>query len=85
VTGSAPFDDLCSSLGRDPASIRHSLVCFRPLTPWESADYFEDMVGRYRTIGIDEFVLYWPQSWRQAPQEDSVFEVVSHDVIPKYR
>jgi hypothetical protein len=43
------------------------------------------MVGRYRTIGIDEFVLYWPQSWRQAPQEDSVFEVVSHDVIPKYR
>lgn len=61
---SAPFDDPCSSLGRDPASIRQSLVCFPPLTPWESADYFEDMVGRYRTIGIDEFVLYWPQSWR---------------------
>ena len=44
---SAIFDDLCSSLGRDRTSIRHSLVCFPPLTPWESADYFEDMVGRY--------------------------------------
>jgi len=82
---SATFDDLCSSLGRDRASIRHSLVCFPPLTPCESADYFEDMVGRYRAIGIDEFVLYWPQSWRQASQEDSVFEVVAHDVIPRYR
>jgi hypothetical protein len=82
---SATFDDLCSSLGRDRTSIRHSLVCFPPLTPWESADYFEDMVGRYRAIGIDEFVLYWPQSWRQATQEDSVFEIVARDVIPKYR
>jgi alkanesulfonate monooxygenase SsuD/methylene tetrahydromethanopterin reductase-like flavin-dependent oxidoreductase (luciferase family) len=82
---SATLDDLCSSLGRDPTSIRHSLVCFPPLTPWESVEYFEDMVGRYRPIGIDEFVLYWPQCWRQAPQEDSVFEVFAHDVIPKYQ
>ena len=27
------FDDLCAAAGRDPASIRHSLVCFPPLTP----------------------------------------------------
>jgi hypothetical protein len=82
-----PECDLGRSLlvPRDPTSIRHSLVCFPPLTPWESVEYFEDMVGRYRPIGIDEFVLYWPQCWRQAPQEDSVFEVVAHDVIPKYQ
>jgi alkanesulfonate monooxygenase SsuD/methylene tetrahydromethanopterin reductase-like flavin-dependent oxidoreductase (luciferase family) len=82
---SATFDDLCSSLGRDRTSIRHSLVCFQPLMPWESVGYFEDMVGRYHAIGIDEFVLYWPQSWRRASQEDSVFETVARDVIPKYR
>jgi hypothetical protein len=82
---SARFDDLCVSLGRDPGSVRHSLVCFPPLTPWESTVYFEDMVGRYRGVGIDEFVLYWPQSWRDEPREQAVFEDVARDVIPKYR
>ena len=41
------FDDLCVAAGRDPASIRHSLVCFPPLTPWQSVQYFQDMVGRF--------------------------------------
>lgn len=70
------FDDLCVGFGRDPKAIRHSVVCFPPLTPWESVGYFTDMVGRYGGVGIDEFVLYWPQSWRVAPREDIVFERV---------
>ena len=81
---SARFDDLCAGLGRDPESIRHSLVCFPPLAPWESVEYFQDMVGRYREIGINEFVLYWPQNWREAPREDLVFEELARDVIPTY-
>ena len=40
--------------GRDPMSIRHSLVAFPALTPWESVEYFGHMVGRYAEIGIDE-------------------------------
>jgi alkanesulfonate monooxygenase SsuD/methylene tetrahydromethanopterin reductase-like flavin-dependent oxidoreductase (luciferase family) len=79
------FDDLCVAAGRDPFTIRHSLVCFPPLTPWESAEYFRDMVGRYAEIGIDEFVLYWPQNWREAPHEDAVFEEVATTVIPELR
>jgi alkanesulfonate monooxygenase SsuD/methylene tetrahydromethanopterin reductase-like flavin-dependent oxidoreductase (luciferase family) len=80
------FDELASGLGRDPGSIRHSLVCFPPLTPWESPDYFTDMVGRFRSVGIDEFVLYWPGSWRpDAPHEQDVFEHVTRDVIPGLR
>jgi alkanesulfonate monooxygenase SsuD/methylene tetrahydromethanopterin reductase-like flavin-dependent oxidoreductase (luciferase family) len=71
---STRFDDLCDELGRDPGRIRHSLVCFPPLTPWESLEYFRDMVGRYHGIGIDEFVLYWPQTWRDMPREEAVFE-----------
>jgi hypothetical protein len=70
------FDDMCSEVGRDPAAIRHSLVCFPPLTPWESINYFSDMVGRYGGVGVNEFVLYWPQTWRVAPHEDAVFERV---------
>lgn len=77
------FDVLVDKAGRDPAQVRHSLVCFPPLTPWESPDYFTDMVGRYQAIGIDEFVLYMPGSWRpEAVYEAQVFEQVARDVIP---
>jgi alkanesulfonate monooxygenase SsuD/methylene tetrahydromethanopterin reductase-like flavin-dependent oxidoreductase (luciferase family) len=79
------FDDLCGQRGRDPTAIRHSIVCFPPLTPWESVDYFEQMVGEYGEIGIDEFVLYWPRRWRDQPQEDAVFERVASSVLPGIR
>jgi alkanesulfonate monooxygenase SsuD/methylene tetrahydromethanopterin reductase-like flavin-dependent oxidoreductase (luciferase family) len=79
------FDDLCADAGRDPATVRHSLVCFPPLTPWRSVEYFTDMVGRLTEIGIDEFVLYWPQSWREDPREDVVFEEVATSVMPRMR
>jgi alkanesulfonate monooxygenase SsuD/methylene tetrahydromethanopterin reductase-like flavin-dependent oxidoreductase (luciferase family) len=79
------FDDLCVAADRDPASIRHSLVCFPPLTPWQSVEYFRDMVGRYNEIGIDEFVLYWPQTWGAAPGEQAVFEEVTATVMPRLR
>ena len=82
---SVRFDELCREAGRDPTAIRHSLCVFPPLTPWESVAYFEGMVGRYREIGIDEFVLYWPRNWRDAPHEDRVFEQVCADVIPAIR
>jgi len=80
------FDDLVHREGRDPRSIRHSLVCFPPLTPWESPEYFTDMVGRFRSVGIDEFVLYRPGSWlRPAPEEVAVFQQVAREVIPELR
>ena len=43
------------------------------------------MVGRFREIGIDEFVLYWPQTWAAAPGEDAVFEEVTASVMPQLR
>ena len=61
-------------------------MCFPPLTPWESRDYFTDMVGRFRSVGIDEFVLYWPAVWRpDAAHEADVFETVAREVIPELR
>ena len=79
------FDDLCAEVGRDPATIRHSLVVFPPLTPWRSADAFSELVGRYREIGIDEFVQYWPGNWTNDPNEGRVFEEVAAAVIPALR
>ena len=80
-----PFDDLCAHFGRDPAAIRHSVVCFPPLTPWESVGYCTHMVGRLQEAGIEELVLYWPQTWREQPREEAVFEEVTHAAIPAMR
>jgi alkanesulfonate monooxygenase SsuD/methylene tetrahydromethanopterin reductase-like flavin-dependent oxidoreductase (luciferase family) len=79
------LDDLCGATGRDPTAIRRSLCVFPPLTPWESVEYFRDLVGRYGRIGIDEFVLYWPRAWRDAPHEERVFEQVCAEVLPALR
>jgi alkanesulfonate monooxygenase SsuD/methylene tetrahydromethanopterin reductase-like flavin-dependent oxidoreductase (luciferase family) len=80
------FDDLCVAADRHPEAIRHSVVCFPPLTPWESTGYFQHMVGRMRDAGIDEFVLYWPLTWRPtAHQETRVFEQVTNEIIPALR
>lgn len=76
------FDDYCVELDRDPSSIRHSVVCFPPLTPWESVEYFRDLVGRFRSIGVDEFVFYYPEAWREQPAEWDVFEEVTRSVMP---
>jgi len=53
--------------------------------PWQSVEYFQDTVGRYSDIGIDEFVLYWPQTWGEAPREEAVFEEVTATVMPRLR
>lgn len=79
------FDQLAAGLGRDPREIRHQLVCFPPLTPWESAGYFEDMVERFRSVGIDDFVLYWPGSWRDEPRGETVLREVTDTVLPRMR
>ena len=81
----ARFGDLCASLNRDPRTIRHSLVCFPPLRPWESVQNFVDMIGRYRALGIDEFVLYWPNAWRDSPAENAAFETIAAQAIPNLR
>jgi len=83
---SVELTQLCADIGRDPRAIRRSLVCFPPLTPWESAEYFREMVERFRDVGIDEFVLYWPRHWRpEATHEDDVFDKVCREVIPELR
>jgi len=81
----ARFDELTAGFGRDPHGIRHSVVCFPPLTPWESTEYFTDMVGRFRAVGIDEFVLYWPGTWRDEPRAETVMRNVTSTIMPRLR
>lgn len=54
-------DAECRRIGRDPSSLRRSLLTFfGVLEPLPSANEWADWTTPYRAIGIDEFVVYWP-------------------------
>ena len=44
-------------------------------------DAFEDVVSRYRALGMDECVLVYPLNDAQLP----VFQQIARDVIPEYQ
>ena len=74
-----------STMFDGPATLDVMAVTTGGIRPWESAEYFRNMVGRYAGIGIDEFVLYWPRTWRDEQREDRMFEQVCAVVIPGLR
>ena len=81
------LDAHCADLGRDPATLRRSFYGWATVMsqqglpdPWESVGAFEDVIGRYREVGINEFIIDQPQ----AGQLD-VLERIATDVIPPMR
>ena len=48
-------------------------------------EYFTDMVGRFCAVGIDEFVLYWPGTWRDEPRGETVMHAVTNAIMPALR
>jgi F420-dependent oxidoreductase-like protein len=80
---SAVLDEACAEIGRDPGEIVRSLyywVARADGDPWSSIDAFQDVVGRYREAGIDEFILDHPRD-----DQLDVLERVAADVIPRLR
>jgi F420-dependent oxidoreductase-like protein len=77
------LDEHCADLGRDPSTIVRSLygwAAMMPQDPWASADGFEDMVGRYRSVGVNEFLVDQPRD-DQLP----ILERVAADLLPRLR
>jgi F420-dependent oxidoreductase-like protein len=81
------LDEHCDAIGRDPREIRRSFYAWASKMeeqglpdPWESIDAFEDIVGRYRAVGIEEFVIDQPR-----PEQFGVLERVARDVVPRLR
>ena len=81
------LDQHCADIGRDPKEIRRSFYGWSAVMPeqglpdpWASLDAFEEVIGRYREVGINEFII-------DQPGEDQfdVLERVAADVIPKLR
>jgi len=77
------LDDYCEEIGRDPQTLRRSLLVFgsEAETVFSSIDSFKEVVKRYRNAGISEFILYYPYKDEQIP----VFEQIAKRVIPKLR
>ncbi|HEX6548333.1 MAG TPA: LLM class flavin-dependent oxidoreductase [Candidatus Dormibacteraeota bacterium] len=80
---SAILDEECAKIGRDPAEVRRSLYYWVPRAdadPWASTDAFEDVIGRYREAGIDEFILDHPSD-----AQLGVLERVAAEILPRLR
>lgn len=83
----------CQELGRDPATVRRSIAVYRPVPPdpLSSFDAFDDYVGRYAEVGIDEIIFYWPplQNFLEGrPIEISqqvLFERIALERFPVFR
>jgi alkanesulfonate monooxygenase SsuD/methylene tetrahydromethanopterin reductase-like flavin-dependent oxidoreductase (luciferase family) len=73
----AELDERCAEIGRDPASLRRSLVMWYPLDPWETDDAFERIVGDFRGAGIGEFVVMWPGDDRRDQIEQAATVMTS--------
>jgi alkanesulfonate monooxygenase SsuD/methylene tetrahydromethanopterin reductase-like flavin-dependent oxidoreductase (luciferase family) len=77
------LDDHCRAIGRDPATLRHSLygwASMMPQDPWASVAAFEDVVEVYRGAGVSDFVIDAPD-----PSQFSVVERVAADLLPRFR
>jgi alkanesulfonate monooxygenase SsuD/methylene tetrahydromethanopterin reductase-like flavin-dependent oxidoreductase (luciferase family) len=58
------LDELCQEIGRDPATLRRSLVLWKPLDPWATPDAFERIVVSFQSVGVREFHVMWPPESR---------------------
>jgi len=75
------MDAWCEEAGRDPATLRRSLLLFDALDPWGSPDLLPRLVERFSAIGMTEFVVFWPDT----DEQRKVFDHVVSDVLPRMR
>lgn len=82
------LDQYCREFGRDPKTVRRSLLALRAEpNPLSSVDAFDEFVGHYAEAGIEEFIFYWPPpaNLRRhepiTPGQQSAFERIAADRI----
>jgi alkanesulfonate monooxygenase SsuD/methylene tetrahydromethanopterin reductase-like flavin-dependent oxidoreductase (luciferase family) len=84
------LDEYCRDLGRDPRTIRRAVLALRAdPVPLTSLDAFDEFVGRYAEIGMEDFTFYWPPLANvrekvpvSASQERTLEEIASHRFTP---
>lgn len=82
------LDEQCQRRGRDPKTLTRGI--YRWLSPeaenpFASADAFVDYVGRYREIGITEFIFRYPPGAEGDGEPPVAFERIATETIPALR
>jgi hypothetical protein len=76
------LDEHCAAIGRDPSTLRRSVLIYTQqeyMQMYSQPGAFEEIIRRYREIGISEFVFFYPF----APMMMPMFERIVNDVIPR--
>jgi alkanesulfonate monooxygenase SsuD/methylene tetrahydromethanopterin reductase-like flavin-dependent oxidoreductase (luciferase family) len=70
------LDAACVEVGRDPSEVaRLALVgLLLPPAGFDSADEFDDLVGRYGESGITDVVVHWPRAEGPYAADRGAFE-----------
>ncbi len=77
------LDENCAAIGRDPGAIRRGIYGWAaklPADPWASVGAFEEVIGKYRAVGVNEFIIDMPRD-----DQSAVLERVATDVLPALR
>jgi alkanesulfonate monooxygenase SsuD/methylene tetrahydromethanopterin reductase-like flavin-dependent oxidoreductase (luciferase family) len=80
----AQLDEYCAEIDRDPTTLRRSILVYTQeeyMKMYSIPGAFEEMVKRYREIGITEFVFFYPF----APMMMPMFKQIANDAIPRLR
>jgi alkanesulfonate monooxygenase SsuD/methylene tetrahydromethanopterin reductase-like flavin-dependent oxidoreductase (luciferase family) len=78
------LDKYCEKIGRDPGSLRRSLLIFGEEAnhAFASEEKFVEIVNRYKALGINELVFFYPFF---APDQIPMFEKIAKETIPTLR
>jgi len=78
------MDAACARNGRDPKSVKRSMLYviaqMKDENPWSSIDAFTDFVGRFSEAGVEEFIFQPPP-----PDQFAIVERVATEIIPGLR
>lgn len=74
-------DAYCKEIGRDPRTLKRSLFVWgaEAQTAFMSEQHFIDIYERYRQVGIEELVFFYPFF---DPRQIPMFEQIAQEVIP---
>ncbi|TDE00263.1 LLM class flavin-dependent oxidoreductase [Jiangella asiatica] len=75
------LDVLTEQGGRDPGTLRRSVLLWANTDAVTGSTPLEELVERYTAVGIDEFVICWPDR----DEDYGRFEHLATTIIPKLR
>lgn len=78
------LNEYCAEIGRDSTTLRRSILIYTEeeyMKMYSQPGVFEEIVKRYREIGITEFVFFYPF----VPMMMPMFEQIVTEVIPRLK